>query len=119
MNPIDRKFLIVGIGASAGGIEALKLIWIVQEALTNVARHGSGATAVNITIIKSDNEVLAMVEDNGPGFDVTSLTKLPPEKRRLGIMGMQERAELMNGTLTIESQIGKETVITLQLPLSL
>ena len=90
---------------------------IVQEGLTNIARHATNATLVNVTLVKNEAEVTTMIEDNGPGFDLDALNKLPLEKRRLGLLGMQERAELMGGSLIIESQIGTGTVISLQLPL--
>jgi len=89
---------------------------IVQEALTNVMRHGKGATHVEVTVMEHQGELSAMVEDNGPGFDVKALAQLPPEKRRLGLAGMQQRALLVGGTLTVESTIGQGTIVSLQIP---
>jgi signal transduction histidine kinase len=72
---------------------------IVQEAMTNAARH-SGGSAVSILLQQRPDAVLAIIEDNGHGFD-------PEAARRtgqsVGIHGMAERAELMGGHLTIES----------------
>jgi two-component system sensor histidine kinase NreB len=61
--------------------------------------------------------VLAMIEDNGPGFEVEAALNLPPGQRRLGIFGMQERAQLAGGTLSIESEPGHGTTVHLRLPL--
>lgn len=94
---------------------------VAQEALTNVLRHGRDgrepqASRVSILLQRRQGEVLAVVEDDGPGFDVEAVLGLPPGERRLGIFGMQERARLAGGTLTIESEPGQGTAVTLRLP---
>lgn len=112
---------------------------IVQETLTNILKHavahpsneaktntqsqkGSrkrgnrAATRVSILVQRREGEVITVIEDNGPGFDVEAIRNQPPGKRRLGIFGMQERARLAGGTLTVESQPGKGTTVYLRLP---
>jgi PAS domain S-box-containing protein len=97
---------------------------VAQEALTNVLRHGlpgggeKGASRVSIVIHRRPEEVLTVIEDDGPGFDVDAALSLPPGQRRLGIFGMQERARLAAGTISIESGIGKGTTVYLRLPLA-
>lgn len=84
---------------------------IVQEALTNVARHARGATRISVTLQRIDGNIQAIVEDDGPGFD--------PEAAgagRLGLMGMRERAELLEGTVEIESSPGVGTTVFARLP---
>jgi PAS domain S-box-containing protein len=84
---------------------------IVQEALTNVAKHAPTATSVSITLQRLDGQVQATVEDDGPGFD--------PETAgvgRLGLAGMRERATLLGGTLEVESAPGSGTTIYARLP---
>ena len=88
---------------------------IVQEALTNILRHGLGAKHVSISVVWQADVVTTTIEDDGPGFDVAAMLSLSPEKRRLGLLGMQERAMLLGGILTVESHIGTGTVIRLQL----
>lgn len=96
---------------------------VAQEALTNVLRHaveGAGerrATRVSVLLQRRGTEALTVIEDNGPGFDVEAVQALPPAERRLGIFGMQERARLAGGTLTIESAPGQGTTLFLRLPL--
>lgn len=110
---------------------------VTQEALTNILKHAAqtpaedtggtarkrgrkgnqAATHVNILIQRRDEEVVTVIEDDGPGFDVEAVLNQPPGKRRLGIFGMQERARLAGGTLTIESKLGKGTSVFLKLPL--
>ena len=90
---------------------------VIQEALTNVARHGTKAatrsTHVSVTLQRLGGNFLATVEDNGPGFDVAAAKR----KGRLGLAGMRERAESCGGTLEIESKIGKGTTVYLRIPL--
>jgi two-component system sensor histidine kinase UhpB len=76
---------------------------ILQEALTNVARH-AGATQVSIIIEGVDGAVRLIVEDDGRGFDVEAAAARVGAERRLGLAGMRERAALVGGTLTIESR---------------
>lgn len=84
---------------------------IVQEALLNVVRH---AKASNITFIMElvDGEIRGVVEDNGCGFDVTALSST----QRLGIYGMKERAELLGGSLLVESDSGAGTMVSFFIP---
>jgi len=70
---------------------------VVQEALTNVARHAD-ATQVSIVLERSTGGISAIIEDDGSGFQSD-----PEENGRLGILGMRERMALIGGTLEIES----------------
>jgi len=88
---------------------------IVQEALTNVAKHAR-AQNVDILLEYRGDVVLALVEDDGQGFDVEA-TLQRPKSGRLGLFGMQERAALVGGTLTVESSAGGTTVLV-EIPLS-
>jgi len=72
---------------------------IVQEALTNVLRHAQ-ATQVNVVLERRRGQVSAIVEDNGRGFDVETVTR---DVRRLGLRGMRERVALLGGSLDVES----------------
>lgn len=85
---------------------------IVQEALTNIVRHAQAKSA-SILIEKHGDTVRAIVEDDGIGFDVNT----NQGELHLGLLGMRERAELLNGTLTIESTPGQGTSIFIQIPL--
>lgn len=85
---------------------------IVQEAMTNAARHGR-ATTVSVLISRRTNTVQAIVEDDGSGFDVESVRR---RQSSVGIFGMSERAELLGGALDIES--GPEgTTVYVEIPL--
>lgn len=89
----------------------LVLYRVVQEACTNAVRH-SGAGTLHIRLSEADGTVCAEVEDDGDGFH-------PEEAVRaggLGLLGMSERAELVGGTVSIESRPGGGTRVCLALP---
>jgi PAS domain S-box-containing protein len=79
---------------------------ILQESMTNVARHAE-ASKVDVTFIQQHEQLILLIEDNGKGFD----PQASREKKTLGIMGMQERAIMINGSYKVNSQPGKGTII--------
>jgi signal transduction histidine kinase len=87
---------------------------IVQECLTNVIRHAKAKHA-DVLVVFSDGEVCIHVEDNGCGFDVDA-TLNHHEYPCWGLLGMQERALLVEGKCTIMSEPGKGTLIEVIVP---
>lgn len=87
---------------------------IVQEALTNIAKYAD-ASSVSVILRYRDSKVMAIIEDNGRGFDVDRVMTSRGEKQ-LGLFGMYERASLVGGKLTIESEAGVGTTIFLEVP---
>lgn len=83
---------------------------IVQEALTNIIRHAQ-ATRIDVLLKRRDGSLIVIVEDNGVGFDPKV-----QHSGHLGMVGMQERATMLGGTLTIESVPGSGTTIFLEVP---
>jgi signal transduction histidine kinase len=88
---------------------------IVQEALTNVARHAS-ARAVRVQVSTDAGRCRAVVEDDGLGFDVADAER-PGRRRGLGLLGIRERVSQLRGTVQIESGPNRGTRIEVQLPL--
>jgi signal transduction histidine kinase len=88
------------------------LFRIFQESLTNVARH-SEARNVHSSLLLQHESVILKIADDGNGFD-TSILKT---KKTLGLLGMKERINLINGSFEITSTAGKGTEITVQFPL--
>jgi PAS domain S-box-containing protein len=86
------------------------LFRILQECLTNVARHAK-ATEVKIDLKMENNNFFMTVRDNGKGFD--TCTK---NKKTLGILGMRERTIIMHGECCIESIQGKGTIVNVKVP---
>ena len=92
---------------------ATGLFRLFQESLTNIARH-SGATLVSATLEATGNEISLTIKDNGKGFD----TEAQRGKRTLGLLGMRERALMMNGKLSIESTPGRGATVKIYVPSS-
>jgi PAS domain S-box-containing protein len=90
---------------------------IVQEALTNIAKH-AGARAVSIVLQRHRGSVQAIVTDDGCGFDVSAALKGAEGWTHHGLHGMRERAALLNGTVTIESTPGEGTTVYARMPLT-
>ena len=85
---------------------------IVQEALTNVVKHAA-AERVSIVVTRVPGRVSVVIEDDGAGFD--------PSATRgdgLGLLGMRERVDLLDGSLTIDSEPGSGTTLAIELPLA-
>jgi signal transduction histidine kinase len=86
---------------------------IVQEALTNVAKHAR-ATVCRVYLQRLPNTILITIEDNGAGFDPAA--DRPGERAGLGLVGIRERASQLRGTVRLESTPGKGTRLTVELP---
>ncbi len=84
---------------------------IVQESLANVAKHAQ-ATQVSVSVEQLEGALLLKVSDNGQGF-ATQLARKPAS---LGLMGLRERAELLRGSVEIDSQPGGGTRISVSIP---
>jgi PAS domain S-box-containing protein len=87
---------------------------IIQEGLTNVARHAQ-VLELAVHAWVDDGSLAVQIEDEGAGFDVETVMRAHTSS---GLSGMQERAALLGGQVTIESARGKGTQITLELPLA-
>jgi signal transduction histidine kinase len=93
--------------------EALRLCLYraIQEALTNCGKHAD-ASRVTVTVRHQDDRVSASVQDNGRGFD-----KLRLQTHGLGLVGMSERVRALQGVITVSSEPGRGTLISLEVPL--
>jgi len=94
----------------------LMLFRITQEALTNIRRH-SGATNTTVKLGFSEDKIKLIIRDNGKGFDLQPGLSDLARTGKLGLTGMRERAQLLGGTLHIETHPGKGTELTIVLPL--
>jgi two-component system, NarL family, sensor histidine kinase UhpB len=117
------------------GIDALpdysrtSIYRIVQECLTNIAKHAVGATLVSVVMERHDGVLQVMIEDNGSGFDVGAKglgakglgakAEADDKRRGLGLPGMSERLSLIGGSLEIESSVGGGTTVFVRIPIQL
>lgn len=89
---------------------------IAQEALWNVEHH-SKATELVVTITFAEHEATLNIRDNGIGFDVPLALKKLSSSSRLGLLGMQERAELLDGHLEFQSSLREGTMVHVSVPI--
>ncbi len=93
----------------------LVMFRIAQEALRNVWKH-SGASKAWITVEFDADKTVLTVKDNGKGFELPERLGDLAGTGRLGLAGMQERAQLIGGTLNIQSKPGKGATVTAEVP---
>lgn len=108
---IHTSFRHTGPKTALGNAEETCLYRVLQEALTNVARH-SGATRIEVQLRTTGKEVCLDIHDNGKGFDVEAQKK----RRGIGFIGMSERLSHCRGSLDIISEAGKGTTIRAHIP---
>lgn len=89
--------------------QAIALFRIVQEAMTNAARHAAG-TRVDVSLFEDPRSVALEIRDNGIGIAADRVSRATS----LGLLGMQERAREVGATITIEGHPGRGTVVTVR-----
>lgn len=83
---------------------------VVQESLTNIVKHAN-ARSVSVSVARRDSVVVAVIEDDGAGFDIRKVGE-----DGIGLLGMRERLALIDGRLGIESRPGAGTTIVAEVP---
>jgi PAS domain S-box-containing protein len=106
------QFEIVGIQDRLPDEMEIAFYRIVQEALNNVVRHAR-AKRVDVILEQREDSLILVIEDDGMGFDPQVTLE---KNERLGLFGMRERAEMLGGTLIIESAAGKGTTLVVEVP---
>ena len=109
----------VEVHFQASGLESSRLLpevetalyRVLQEALTNIVKHAE-AHLVSVVVERQDGQAVAVVEDDGVGFDPDAVGA-----GRLGLVGMRERVTLIGGTLQVESGPGSGTTLRVRVPL--
>ncbi len=96
------------------GTSRTALYRIAQEALTNVSRHAK-ASVVKVSIRLRQNRVCMEIQDDGRGFQVEDAAAIQHSKR-LGLLGMRERAEMVGGVFCVDSAPGKPTTVHVEIP---
>ena len=113
--PIKVTVVVEGLRRRLPADVELVMYRVVQEALTNVAKHSSASLA-RVSLSRSRNEVTLRIQDNGVGFALAGKTQ--SNGTGLGLFGMQERLALVGGEVTIESVAGQGTTITARVPVA-
>jgi two-component system, NarL family, sensor histidine kinase DegS len=110
---ISSHFELIGKEKLVSVKTADNIFRIVQQALTNIKQH---ANATNVTVIVNFSEqmLIVTIEDNGCGFNIPDNLNDLVAYSKLGILGMQQRAEFINGKLYLYSQINQGTSISVE-----
>ncbi len=90
---------------------------IVQEALNNIAKH-AGATHVSVLLEHRGHDAAVIIEDNGRGFDPETAFTSRDRRSMMGLLGMRERAALIDGDVQFESAPGRGTTVFVRVPIS-
>lgn len=112
---IDTKVVVHGAGKKLRPETEVIIFRIVQEALNNVRRHSKATKAV-VTLKFNSESLEIMVQDNGEGFSLNETIRNLTNEGKLGLIGMQQRAQLINSTFNIYSQPGEGTLVSIEIP---
>ncbi len=110
--PVD--FEAVGLAERLPSNMENALYRVVQEAIANVVNHAR-ASRVDVLLEQRREKVILMIEDDGVGFEYVQAQS--GKNGRLGLVGIHERAEMLGGSLVIESEPGAGTTILVEVPL--
>jgi PAS domain S-box-containing protein len=110
---VEVRFHHRGLDARLAPETEIGTFRIIQEALTNVARH-AGVREATVELCVEESSVLVRVEDRGRGFDPRAVGT-----GSSGLAGMQERARLVSGSLTVDTRPGAGTRLEARFPLSI
>ena len=106
LNPVKIKGL--------DSVQRTAFYRVAQEALSNVVKHAN-ASLVHMSLHRDDGVVCMEIKDNGKSFSVESMMRMK-RRKRLGLLGMRERMEMIGGSFTLESKPGKGTTACAQAP---
>jgi len=90
---------------------------IVQEAVSNTLKHAR-ASSLTIFVTDADKRLKIIIMDDGVGFEAATVTGRGLRGEQMGLLSMQERSESVGGKLTVESQVRRGTVVTLEVPVA-
>ena len=113
---IDVNFETVGLEDRLAPILETAVYRIVQEALTNIAKHAKTAKNVQIRLERSATAIVVLIKDDGQGFDVAKIMGDQSSGNGIGLLGMQERIKLLRGSFHVDSQPGQGTCLSISIP---
>ncbi|WP_461610980.1 sensor histidine kinase [Cytobacillus kochii] len=109
-NSTKITFMNVGKEVRLPSQYEVALFRLIQEAVQNAMKHAD-AEEIIVKIEINNERIAVVIRDNGKGFDINK-----KKAQSFGIIGMRERVELLEGQLSIDSNIGKGTIIIIQVP---
>jgi two-component system sensor histidine kinase DegS len=112
---IEAEFVSAGRQHRLAPYAEVTIFRVVQEVLENAAKHAN-PTHVQVTLRLDERTARAIVEDDGTGFDVDEALAKADEQRTIGLPLIRDRAQMLGGTLEIDSTLGQGTRILLEIP---
>jgi len=113
---LQVDFQVVGAKRRLASQVETVLFRIAQEGLNNIGRHAL-ATRATVRLEFAEAKVSLAVEDDGRGFVVAQVLGAQPQRRAWGLLGIQERIELVGGKFTMESEPGRGTRLVVEIPI--
>lgn len=113
---MEVNFETVGLEDRMASILETAVYRIVQEALTNIAKHAQTAKNVQIRLEHSATAIVVRIKDDGRGFDIAKIMGDQTPGNGIGLLGMRERVKLLGGNFNIESQPGQGTSLSITIP---
>jgi two-component system, NarL family, sensor kinase len=111
-NQMQMHLEIYGYNDTQDNLIENTLFRAIQELLNNAIKH-AGASQLFIQLVKNENEITLIVEDNGKGFDIKKIFCLPG----IGLRNIGTRVENLNGTFHIDAMLDRGTIVTIVIPL--
>ncbi|UCV10862.1 type IV pili methyl-accepting chemotaxis transducer N-terminal domain-containing protein [Dechloromonas denitrificans] len=111
---INTAFERIGSGSPFGSTDEVQIMHIVQESLSNIRKHAR-ASNVNVMLHRDQGRLTVEVKDDGVGFDTVNEPNVLSD-RHVGLKIMRERAHRVGGECRVDSEIGRGTRVTLNLP---
>ncbi len=112
---LSVNFTVMGRDTRLPPYSEVTVFRVIQELLTNVQKHAH-ATHIQVSLDFQNELIVASVEDDGSGFDVSEVQTSTQQRKGLGLPTIQERTEMLGGKMQIESRIGRGTKVRIEIP---
>ncbi len=112
---IETELTMTGLEPRPAPAIETALYRVIQEALTNTARHAA-ASQVCVQVTRDKSTVVVSIADNGQGFDVAEVLAQAEQSNGMGLLSMRERVTLLGGSFDLEAQPGEGTHLNFSIP---
>jgi signal transduction histidine kinase len=109
------RFINKGYDGQLSAVAEGVIFAIIEEAVGNAKKHAQ-ATEIRISLLAKGDHLFAEVKDNGVGFDLATTQSTYDQRTSLGLINLEERAQLVGGDCTIESAPGRGTAVRIEVP---
>ena len=114
---LEIKVQVCESAKNLGAEQQLEVYRVAQEALSNIVKHAN-ASRVFLTLDLDDDKVVLNINDNGQGFEVPEDLSNLARRGGMGVLSMRQRACSVGGFLTISSQLGAGTALSMEVPVA-